>query len=370
MRCSAAQREVAGVPADAGRRQHGLRRAGRRRRDGRARRGRARRAHDHDDRTRGRASNPSNWTCSPPTPGRASRSRSGCPRSAGSPVSGTRCSPRPGTRCATAAWPASTARSASRASWSTALREYRGAVDLVVVGAGTVTGAVAMVYRDQAVVCRQSLSDERAATVQVARVPADALSDELAGLIAVARARVGHADHVAARCRRRRVAAAQEARPTPPPPGATCASWSATCGGDEAVVDQLLDLFPALTGRGQLGVVRRSGTTVTRPREVSWLDSPRGRVRVDQGDDGWVSVNPLRHNELVRASARLAACSPAGDTLIRGTQGRKGEHHGSSTVARGLPGPPRARRPTAPARRARACARSGRARRRRGARSA
>lgn len=186
-----------------------------------------------------------------------------------------------------------------------ALREYRGAVDLVVVGAGTVTGAVAMVYRDQAVVCRQSLSDERAATVQVARVPADAVSDELAGLIAVARP--------------------ASAMPITLPPGVVgdalrllrktadapatrryVRELVRTCGGDETVVDQLLDLFPTLVGRGQLGVVRRSGTTVTRPRETSWLDSPRGRVRVDQGGDGWVSVNPLRHNELVRAVSELA----------------------------------------------------------------
>jgi hypothetical protein len=80
-----------------------------------------------------------------------------------------------------------------------------------------------------------------------------------------------------------------------------------TCGGDEGAVDQLVDLFPALAGRGQLGVIRRHGTVVTRIREVSWLDSPQGRVRVDQDDDGWVSVNPLRHNELVRALGEMAA---------------------------------------------------------------
>lgn len=187
-----------------------------------------------------------------------------------------------------------------------ALREYRGAVDLVVVGTGPVTGAVAMVYGDWAVVCRQSLSDEQAGTVRVARVPAATLSDELAGLIP-------------------KVLPAS-AMPITLPPGVVgdalrllgkTADTPATrrcvrelvrtCGGDEAVVDQLVDLFPALTGRGQLGVVRRRGATVTRPREVSWLDSPRGRVRVDHSGDGWVSVNPLRHSELVRALGEVAA---------------------------------------------------------------
>jgi hypothetical protein len=191
-----------------------------------------------------------------------------------------------------------------------ALREYRGAVDLVVVGAGAVMGAVAMVYRDWAVVCRQSLCDERASTVQVARVPAAALSDELTGLIPKAQP--------------------ASAMPITLPPGVVSGAsrllgktpdTPATrrcvrdlvrmCGGGEAVVDQLVDLFPAVAGRGQLGVIRRCGNTVTRPREMSWLDSPRGRVRVDRSGDGWMSVNPLRHSELVRALGEVAAVARA-----------------------------------------------------------
>jgi hypothetical protein len=44
---------------------------------------------------------------------------------------------------------------------------------------------------------------------------------------------------------------------------------------------------------------------------VSWLDSATGRVRVDVGDDGWVSVNPMRHNDLVRVIGELAATARA-----------------------------------------------------------
>jgi hypothetical protein len=186
-----------------------------------------------------------------------------------------------------------------------ALREYQGAVDLVVVGEDTVIGAVAMVYQDWAVVCRQSLHDEPSA-IRVTRVPAAVLSDKLAGLIPKVQP--------------------ASAMPITLPPGVvgdtlrllgkTADTPAArrsvrklvrTCGGDEDAVDQLVDLFPALAGRGQLGVIRRRGTTITRPREVSWLDSPRGRVRVDQSGDGWVSVNPLRHSELVRALGEVAA---------------------------------------------------------------
>jgi hypothetical protein len=150
----------------------------------------------------------------------------------------------------------------------TALQEYQGAVDVVVVGARSVDSAVAMVYGGCALVCRQSLRDDHASAVRVTRVPAATLSDGLAGLIPKA--------------------APASAMPITLAPGIT-------------------GLFPALTGRGQLGVIRRRGATITRLREVSWLDSPQGRVRVDQDDDGWVSVNPLRHSELVRALGEMAA---------------------------------------------------------------
>ncbi len=148
----------------------------------------------------------------------------------------------------------------------TALQEYRGAVDLVVVGEGTVTGAVAMVYDDWAVVCHQDL--DGGSTVRATRVGAEELSGELTGLIP---------EHRAA-----------QFMPATLPPGAG--------------LDQLKDLFP-VRGQGQLGVVIRHGGR----GEVSWLDSARGRIRVDAGSDGWVSVNPMRHNELLRAVNEAAA---------------------------------------------------------------
>lgn len=154
----------------------------------------------------------------------------------------------------------------------TALREHRSAVDLVVIGNGTVTGMVAMVYGDQAMLCRQPLHAERAGTVRVTRIAATALADEFAGLIPNT--------------------SAVKALPITLPPG---------------VVDQLVDLFPALTGQGQLGVTRGG----SRPLEVSWLDSPSGRVRVSGDDRGWVSVNPLRRSELVRLTRDAATLARA-----------------------------------------------------------
>ena len=191
-----------------------------------------------------------------------------------------------------------------------ALRDYRGAVDVVVIGADTVTGAVALVHRDRALVCRQRLCGTDAGTVRVEQVTAATLTDVLAGLVPdvppastmpitlppgvagdAVRVLGDEPDPAAARYRVRELVRAR--------------------GGADGVVDQLTDLLPTLTGRGQLGVVRRSDATIARPVELSWLDSPQGRVRVDHDDTGWVSVNPLRRGEIVRALREVAAIARA-----------------------------------------------------------
>ncbi|EHR61642.1 ESX secretion-associated protein EspG [Saccharomonospora cyanea] len=181
----------------------------------------------------------------------------------------------------------------------TALREYRSAVDLVVVAGGTVTGVVAMSYGPRAVVCRQSIGGTPG-PVSVERIATDSLSDEV----------IGHIPKV-------------EAAPTMPitlPPGVVgdatrllentagavaprerVRALVRERGGNADAVDMLVSLLPSLVGRGQLGaVVRRAGGVVERPLELSWLDSPRGRVRVSRDGNGWTSVNPLRHSDLVR----------------------------------------------------------------------
>ncbi|MFD4639856.1 ESX secretion-associated protein EspG [Lentzea sp. NPDC058436] len=139
----------------------------------------------------------------------------------------------------------------------TALHEHTAVVDLVVPG----TGAVALVHGGDALVCTQTGS-----TVRVAHVEAETVGDELVELVP----RLKPAQHM----------------PITLPPGAG------------------LDL--EVTGQGQAGVVRGGQRT-----EVSWLDSAAGRVRVDVGADGWVSVNPMRHHDLVRVIGELAAVARA-----------------------------------------------------------
>ncbi|KJK52055.1 hypothetical protein UK23_04810 [Lentzea aerocolonigenes] len=139
----------------------------------------------------------------------------------------------------------------------TALHEHTAVVDLVVPG----TGAVAMVYGDSALVCTQHES-----TVRVAHVESETVGEELVALVPELRP--------------------AQLMPITLPPGAA------------------LDL--EVTGQGQAGVVKGG-----QRQEVSWLDSVGGRVRVDVGSDGWVSVNPMRHNDMVRMIGELAAVARA-----------------------------------------------------------
>lgn len=170
----------------------------------------------------------------------------------------------------------------------TALRTYRGAVDLVVVGPDTAVGVAALVYRSWALVCHQRLTGDFAANgVTIRRVAQNALAGELLALVPD-------------------VASVTTMPITLPPEG-----------GDAGVLDELGRLFPELTGTGQVGATRRDAGRAG--PDLSWVDGPRGRARVRRAADGWVSVNPLRQNEMRFALDKVAMMA------------RK-EHDGSRTV--------------------------------------
>jgi hypothetical protein len=175
----------------------------------------------------------------------------------------------------------------------TALREYRGTVDLVLTDAEGTHGVVALVYRSWAMICDQRLDGDLASTVRVRRVPETALVGELLALVPeVAPARSmpislpARAVHTAVRL----IEDVEEDREKE----RRLRELVRDSGGDPDVLDQLVGLLPELTGRGQLGATRRTGESVRTGTELSWLDSPKGRVRVDRATDGWVNVNPLR----------------------------------------------------------------------------
>lgn len=178
-----------------------------------------------------------------------------------------------------------------------ALARRRGTVDLVVRGPGGERGAVAMVYGKHAVLCKQDLSGDR--MVDVRRIPLSAVASALTALVP---------DLVAV-----------AAMPVRLPAAAAHVTTGhhrvvAEHGGDPAELDALTDLITDVEGGGQLGATataRESGEirdTRTGP-ELSWLDTPSGRVRVTtpapDEQEGWISVNPLSPTTLRSAAEEL-----------------------------------------------------------------
>jgi ESAT-6 protein secretion system EspG family protein len=149
----------------------------------------------------------------------------------------------------------------------TALREYRGTVYLVLATPDVSIGVVAMVYRSWTLICRQPLTGDPATNgVRIRRVAQNALADTLLAMVPAVE------------------------------PAVVMPITIAPDGGDPGTLDELDRVLPEVTGSGQLGATRRSGGVAG--TELSWLDGPDGRVRVDRTEDGWLSVNSLRHNEM------------------------------------------------------------------------
>lgn len=164
---------------------------------------------------------------------------------------------------------------------ATALSEYRGTVDLVLVGPDSAVGVVAMVYRSWTLICDQSLTgNPTTSRVHVRRVAQNDLADALLAYVP-------------------EVAAALTMPITVPPDRGLPA--------DPDLLADLEGLLPEVTGSGQLGGSRRGTDGPVRADiELSWLDGPAGRVRVSRAGDGWHSVNPLRRHEIRLALKNLA----------------------------------------------------------------
>ncbi|QFU90363.1 ESX secretion-associated protein EspG [Amycolatopsis sp. YIM 10] len=172
----------------------------------------------------------------------------------------------------------------------TALREHHGAIDLVLAGESGTTVVAALVYRSSVLLFHQTLDDSQ--RVGVRRFTDAALAAELLKLVPQLAAPVSMPITIPAPA----VKAVTEL------PGEIGEQEMRDLfrdhGGEPAVLDNLVGLLVPLTGRGQLGATRRGARAGT---ELSWLDGPKGRVRVDPAADGWLSVNPL-HRAAVRSA--------------------------------------------------------------------
>ncbi|OLR92224.1 ESX secretion-associated protein EspG [Actinokineospora bangkokensis] len=171
-----------------------------------------------------------------------------------------------------------------------ALRHHRSTVDMVLTSPGGVLGVLVLVYRSWALICTQQVSGDLAANgVSVRRVAQGSLVEELTALVPVVEGAVTMPITV---------------EPVTAMPG----------GADPAVLGELAAVLPELTGAGQLGATRRGADGSTRRgAELSWLDGPRGRVRVDRTADGWFSVNPLRPKDLGLALTTVATIARRDD---------------------------------------------------------
>jgi hypothetical protein len=190
----------------------------------------------------------------------------------------------------------------------TALRTLRGTVDLVTTGAATgPVGVLALRYGSSALMCRQMLTRTHPNLVEVTRIGQDELADELFRAVP----RLTGASVVPISLDAGVLAAVSSAADEPE--GATedrLRALTRAAGGDPDELDRLASLLPTVTGRGQLGATRAD----RRIAELSWLDSPIGRVRIDHGKDGWVSVNPLHPKDIHRFVRRLASGAAESNT--------------------------------------------------------
>lgn len=189
---------------------------------------------------------------------------------------------------------------------ATALREHRSTVDLVLVDSDGATAIVAMVYRSWALICEQPLDDDPASPVRIRRVVANALTDSLLAMVPD----VAAARSMPISLPERAISAAADLISNAADDAAKerlLRELVRDCGGDPDALDHLAGLLPSLAGRGQLGATRRDGYgSVRAGTELSWLDGPRGRVRVNPARNGWMSINPLRGDDLRFALEDLA----------------------------------------------------------------
>lgn len=180
----------------------------------------------------------------------------------------------------------------------TALREHRGAIDLVLADSQRTVGVLALVYGTQALLCTQTLDNDPASPISVRHCPETLLAKQLYELIP---------DRPAAHTFPITLPGAV-VHPTEEKDERRLREQVREHGGDPAALDQLVGALSSVTGQGQLGVTRggrRAGS------ELSWLDGSRGRVRVGRTDGGWVSANPLRPKSIQTVLSELVTIARA-----------------------------------------------------------
>ncbi|GAA2669283.1 MULTISPECIES: ESX secretion-associated protein EspG [Actinosynnema] len=173
-------------------------------------------------------------------------------------------------------------------------------VDLVLTGGRDgPLGVLALRRERTALVCRQPLTPALAHLVEVVEIDRDGLVDELLRDVPA----LPGAPVVPVTLTREVVDAASGGADED-----RLRALTRDAGGDPAELDRLAALLRGVSGRGQLGGAGRGGRI-----ELSWLDSAAGRLRIDRGADGWVSVNPLHPNDVRRFLRALTGGGEQGE---------------------------------------------------------
>ncbi|WP_020662163.1 ESX secretion-associated protein EspG [Amycolatopsis benzoatilytica] len=183
----------------------------------------------------------------------------------------------------------------------TALRERRGVIDLVMADAEGATAITALVYRSWALICRQRRGEN---TLSLRRVPETGLVDAVLAEIPETNAARTMPVTLPAHAVDATLALTEDDDEDDTSRAIRLRNLVRDSGGDPMALDSLVGLVVPLTGRGQLGATRDGRTRAG--LELSWVDGPRGRVRVNRPDDGWLSVNSLRYSDLRFALGELA----------------------------------------------------------------
>lgn len=192
-----------------------------------------------------------------------------------------------------------------------------GAVDLVIGGPDWNSGAVALVGPTYSVLCLQRFNDEERDLVETYAVATDTLDIELARLLPTLPG--GHS--IPIRLPVRAVRAAQQVlldaegeRSDPDSVQHRLQTTLTEYGVPSAATGKLATVLHPLTGYGQMGATRpgRDGEHARVGAELSWIDTESGRMTVStasgaDGDEGWVSINPLHPDELLSGVRRLVA---------------------------------------------------------------
>jgi hypothetical protein len=185
---------------------------------------------------------------------------------------------------------------------ATALQHRYGTIDLVTTGPDGPVGVVAILCRRQrALLCRQVLTDNPAALVDIHSVPSDGVADSLCTHIP---------DMPPAKVLPVRVPAEAvrdlHTTATAHPDRNTQQLVRQIANRHGCPADDLhavLRLGGTVTRHGQLGASRATPQQgdVRVGAELSWLDKPDGRVKISTdraGTHEWISINPLRRNEI------------------------------------------------------------------------